>query len=193
MSEKIICSKEFHLGKIDLDGTGYKSYPVTIEMKLRHCGGEPTFTIAHDGTKIGTGMKTPEYDELAICGSIGTRIFGQCLDEIAKYADQLSIGAREKFRLLYVLWKHWHLNGLHAGTPEQEAAIKAWQACGNKYDYDAACDFLKQIDLYEVSFTGKTVGREYQAESYTYGHGWVIADLPEPVVELVKNLCRKEQ
>ena len=187
----VIKRKVFHLGNIDLCGTG-KRYPVTIQLQLTRCGGEPTFTVGRDGTKNYTGQKTPEYTELSISGSIGARFCGQCLDEIAIRAGDLCKPERETFRILYDLWKRWHLNGLHAGTPEQEEAVAEWRAAGNRYDYTAACDMLKERGLYEVTFTGKTVGRIYVNEPYRYGHAWVVEDLPESVVEEVMALCRKE-
>ena len=190
--EHTLIKKTFNLGKIDLYGAGRKNYPVRIELELRRCGGEPTFTRDPDGSRIYTGEKTPEYTELTISGSIGARIAGQCLDEIAERANDLREPERETFRRLYKLWKHWHLNGLHAGTPEQEEAVAEWKAAGNRYDYTAACDMLEERGLYEVPFTGKTVGRIYVNELYRYGHGWVVRDLPESVINEVMALCRKE-
>ncbi len=196
--EHTLCKKTFPLGKIDLYGRGRKINSVEIRLELTRRGGDATFTVRRDGTRDYTGNKTPEYTELTISGSVWNHIHtdicvgGQCLDTIAQKAKQLRKPERETFRILYDLWKHWHLNGLHAGTPEQEEAVAEWEAAGNRYDYTAACAMLKERGLYEVPFTGKTVGRMYVNEPYRYGHGWVVRDLPESVVEEVMVLCRKE-
>lgn len=183
--------KTLDFGKIDYTHTGRKAYPVTVEVELKKRGGEPTFTI-ENGERIPTGETTPEYLELTICGDIwNTRksdivAGGQCLDTIREYAGQLK--NRALFIELYKLWEAYHLNGMHAGTPEQEKAIKEWRKAGNSYDYTKACEMLKAAGLYEIPFTGLTVGKRYAGEPYKYGHGWVVEELPAAVVERVKQI-----
>lgn len=168
----------FKLGKIAYNGGTRKTNAVEITVELRNCGGEPTFA----------------YVELSICGDVWnvphTDIImgGQCLDYIAEYRDQLTPANRDLFDTLYDLWKKYHLNGMHAGTPKQEAAIHEWEAAGNRYDYRAVCKMLKERGLYEVKFTGKTIGRMYHNELYKYGHGWVVNDLPGDVLLKVEHL-----
>ena len=89
---------------------------------------------------------------------------------------------------IYKIWKRWHLNGLHAGTPEQEAAIEEWKASGNRYEYSAACEELKRRGLYTVNFTGLSVGRRYDNEPYTYGHGWIVQELPGDVLLYLEHI-----
>lgn len=184
----------FELGKIAYNGRARKTNMVEITVELQNCGGEPTFTIGKNGERIPTGKTTPEYVELSICGDIWNNTHtdilcgGQCLDTIAIFRKQLSPANRDLFDLLHDLWKKYHLNGMHAGTPEQEAAIHEWEAAGNRYDYKAACKMLKERGLYEVKFTGKTVGRMYHHEPYKYGHGWVVNDLPGDVLLKVEHL-----
>ena len=81
---------------------------------------------------------------------------------------------------------------MHAGTPEQEAAINEWEAAGNRYDYTAACNMLKEKGLYEVLFTGKTVGRMYNNEPYKYGHGWIVNDIPGDDLIRIEHLLSVE-
>lgn len=189
----------FHLGKIDARGTGRRVNEVTIDLELTKRGGDPTFTVAPDGTRNYTGNKTPVYTELSICGTAWNSAHtdciwgGQCLDMIAHVSQQMTERNRKTFRTLYGLWKNWHLNSMHAGTPEQEAAVKEWEAAGNRYDYDKACAMLNEIGLYEIPFTGKTVGRKYKNELYQYGHGWVVNDLPESVIEEIEALCAEQE
>ena len=183
--------KTFNFGKIAY--AGHKRInTVTVEVELRQKGGERTFTINPEtGEKTITGT-TPTYLELLICSDIWnarkTDIVcgGQCLDTIAQYKNQLE--DKDTFEVLYDLWRKYHLNSMHAGTPEQEAVIKAWESEGNTYDYKVACDVLKQKGLYEVNYTGLTIGKRYNNEPYKYGHGWVIQELPGDVVLKVEHL-----
>lgn len=185
--------KTFDFGKIDYTHTGRKAYPVTVEVELRKRGGEPTFTVK-GGKREYTGKTTPEYYELTLCGYVwNTRktdcvAGGQCLDTIRKYAGQLK--DRALFLELFRLWEAYHLNGMHAGTPEQEQAVEEWRKAGNRYDYTEACEMLKAAGLYEIPFTGLTVGKRYTGELYKYGHGWVVEELPAAVVDRVTELLK---
>lgn len=184
--------KTFNFGKIDFCGSGRKINLVTVTVELRRRGGKTTFTIDRKtGEKTITG-KTPEYVELSICGDVWNArrsdivCGGQCLDTIAEYRRQLS--DPELFDTLHGLWTKYHLNGTHAGTPEQEKAIEEWKAAGNKYEYTAVCEMLKQRGLYEVNYTGLSVGRRYENEPYKYGHAWLIQELPGDVLLKIEHL-----
>lgn len=153
---------------------------VTVDLELREKGGEAIFTI-DPATKERnyTGEHTPKYLELSICGDIwnktNTDIFcgGQCLDTIAEFVKT------PLFKEIYRFWKLYHLNGMHAGTPEQEAAIEAWEAQGNRYDYTKACEHLKSVGLYEVELNGKP---------YRYGSAWLHQDIPEADLARIKEI-----
>lgn len=168
--------KTFDFGKIDLCGTG-RRYPVTVTAELEQRGGDKVFRWDPVTREyIETGETTPEYIEFTASASIGARYGGQCLDEIDKHAAQLS--DLDTWKELYKFWKLYHLNGMHAGTPEQEKAIEEWKKAGNKYEYKKACEYLESVGLYEVEFSGKTVGRMYEKEPYLYGHAWIVQDIP---------------
>jgi len=70
---------------------------------------------------------------------------GQCLDSIAKAYPK-----DEMVRRIVKVWRLYHLNDTTAGLPEQEAAIKALTAAGNKDDYTAACEHLEGLGLLSV-------------------------------------------
>ena len=183
--------KTFTFGEIAYN-SNRRTNLVEIEVELRNRGGEDTFTIDRKtGAKTFTG-KTPIYTELSICGSVWncghTDILcgGQCLDTIAEYRDQLT--DPELFDELLQLWEKYHLNGMHAGTPEQEQAIEEWKTEGNRYDYDAVCEMLKMRGLYEVNYTGLSIGRRYENEPYKYGHAWLVQSLPGDVLLRVEHL-----
>ena len=182
--------KTLEFGKIDYNKSGRRNCLVTVDVELRERGGEKTFAIdPKTKEKIFTGNETPKYCELSICGNIWnprkTDIYcgGQCLDEIAKYVKN------PLFKEIYTLWKNYHLNGMHAGTPEQEKVIDEWKAKGNKYEYNAVCEYLKSINLYEVKYSGLSVGKRYNNELYKYGHGWIIQELPENVKNRIIEIC----
>lgn len=178
--------KVINFGKIDYNGSGRKNCPVTIELELRKKGGEEVFTLDAEGKKKYTGEITPVYYEFSVCGSIWnpskTDIYcgGQCLDKIAEYIkDPL-------FTEIYRLWKKYHLNGMHAGAPEQEEAIKKMGS--RQYNYKTVCEYLKNIDLYEVMYTGPSVGRMYDNELYKYGTAWLIQEIPESDLLRIKEI-----
>lgn len=182
--------KTFDFGKIAYPNPKRRANRVTVTVELEKRGGETTYTIDRaTGVKTVTG-KTPEYLEFSASALVWNQCNtdcvagGQCLDTIAKHARQLR--NRDLFMEIYDLWKTYHLNGMNAGTPEQEAAIKAWKEAGNHYDYDAACDYLKSIGLYEVNYTGLTIGRRFDNEPYKYGHGWIVNELPAEAVKRIE-------
>ena len=179
----------FKFGKIAaMNSRKENDAEVTVELRQR--GGEPTFTI-NPKTKEReyTGEKTPSYVELSICGTVWNKshtdcvMGGQCLDSMEKYLRH-----NPTFMKLYGYWKRYHLNGMHAGTPEQEAAINEWETAGNRYEYTAACEELKRRGLYTVNYTGLTVGKRYDNEPYTYGHGWIVNELPGDVLLDIEHM-----
>ena len=185
MRENIIAKKIFNFGKIDYLNRGRKNCAVDVTVELRECGGEPVL----DRNSNPTGEHCNTYIEFAASGRIWNHLHtdiyngGQHLDEIARYIKD------PVFREVYDFWKKYHLNGMNAGTPEQEAAVKEWEAAGNRYDYTAACDMLKSRGLYEVPLTANLVGtRKADGLPYKYGHGWVIAEIPENDLAKIKSL-----
>ena len=185
----------FDFGKIDFYRNGRKTNAVTVEMELRQRGGKKVYSVdPKTRERIETGETTPQYMELSICGYIWNNrktdcvCGGQCLDTIKEFLPQLS--GKGLFVEIYKLWKAYHLNGMNAGTPEQEKAVAEWLEAGNKYDYSAACEMLKTCGLYEIPFFGATTGRRYNGELYKYGHDWVISELPPCVMEKVENLIQ---
>lgn len=164
--------KTFNFGKIDYCGRGRKINSVDVEVELRDRDGYLELSIC---ASIWNGNHTD-----IICG-------GQCLDEIKEFRDNLK--NPELFDELYDLWRKYHLNGMKAGTPEQQEAVKKFLET-QQYDYEAICEYLKELGIYEIPFTGKTHGKDYNGELYRYGSGWVVEELPEEVVARVKELCQ---
>ena len=177
--------KTFNFGKIDYMGRGRKDCAVDVTICLEERGGEKV--LDKDGNF--TGNYCNKYVEFTASGNIWNHCHssiysgGQNLDEIAKYVKT------PLFKKIYTFWKKYHLNGLHAGTPEQEKAISVWKSNGNEYDYKKACEMLKNCGLYEVPLTADLIGtRKADGKPYRYGHGWVIDNIPEKDLEEIKNL-----
>lgn len=114
---------------------------------------------------------------------------GQCLDEIYEHRNELK--NKDLFVKVYKIWKQYHLNCLHAGTPEQELAIDEWEKKGNEYTYTKACNYLKSIGLYETNFTGRTQSKVYHNEPYTYGSEWVIKEIPKDVEKEIVRIIKE--
>lgn len=91
---------------------------------------------------------------------------------------QITINPRTDLQQKLVdYWDLLHLNDMHAGTPEQELALKY---CTSK-DYKERCEYLKSIGLYEVEWEGKP---------YRYGTGWLTYPLPKSLDEYWKELLQ---
>lgn len=186
--DNIIARATVDFGKIAFNHSGRKTNAADVEIELIEYGGDPTYDC--DGKA--TGRKTPQYTELHIRGEVWNTkhtdivMGGQCLESMKPYIHSAL------FNEIYELWSKYHLNGMHAGTPEQEAAIKAREErIGRHLTYDESCELLKEAHLYEVEYTGPSVGRMYDHEPYVYGHAWLIQDLPDDVVKRVIEITKE--
>ena len=166
-------TKVIELGKVDMEAYWSKSrdsknfeYPVTIEVTLKY---DPD--------------KGPVF---SACGNVWEKdrsdiiIGGQCFDTLA----QTDIANDPTFIEVYRLWKLYHLNDMHAGTPEQEDAIRQGVKNGElsrNADYTTTVQYLKEKNLYEVPLNGTT---------YRYGHAWLYEPIPEEDLNKIKELLK---
>lgn len=164
--------KQFELGKIDYMHMGRRNNAVDLEVELREDKyGRPVFSAR------GRIWNTRHTD--VVCA-------GQCLDEIVKRTiDLYANRTLDTFLYIYSLWKKYHLNDMHAGTPEQEEAVNKWKEAGNKYDYTEACKYLESIGLYEVpykslEFTG----------IYAYGSAWLYREIDSLDLRRIHKLMK---
>lgn len=156
--------KIIKFGKVDFNGSGRKINEVTIEIALRDTPKGPEFTACGNVWNL-------KHTDI-ICG-------GQCLDELLKFFKHNFL-----FNNIYNYWKKYHLNGMHAGTPEQEEAINNYLKLNNKkYDYAEVCDYLKSINLYEVKLDGSI---------YKYGHAWLYEPIPQDDLKAIRKLLTSE-
>lgn len=169
-----ISSGKLPLGKCDYNGTGNKNCAAYITWELEEAENGPEFSAQ---AEIWNPGKTDIY------------MGGQCLDEVLRYFRGSAKGKR-----IAEVWKQYHLNGMNAGLPAQTAAIKEWEAKGNRYEYDAVCNMLKAAGLYEIPLPeGVKATGGFPAvvvngtRGYRYGERWVYSSIPEAVIEEIKS------
>lgn len=153
-TETLIHQQTIDLGRVQFDDG---SYYVEVDVELTEQDGKLRASFS---------------------GSIGNWTAGQIQDEIQSNIDNFPDQKRVK-RILE-LWTLYHLNDMHAGTPAQEAIIRAYSADWEKAkqqgvnSYDWACALLQRFKML-------TVG------DYTYGHGWLYEPIPAEVIEEIKR------
>lgn len=99
--------------------------------------------------------------------------------ETANSSGQITFRpATDSQAALLKLWDTYHLNGMSAGTPEQNKAIEGLKP----YSYDAAVEILTKKNLLTV---------EHEGKPYTYGHGWIYKELPADIHSQVDALIEQ--
>jgi len=128
-----------------------------------------------------------KFIELSICGTLCEKrhnvwrevAWGQLVDSLWENFPEDKLAQK-----IVNVWSRWHLNGLRAGSREQEEFLysrfvgdtrtKKWR----DYNYDIACDALKNANLYVI--------KKHFSE-YTYGHAWLVEHLPSEVIAEVES------
>lgn len=95
---------------------------------------------------------------------------GQCLDELTP----LLVG-NHLFEELYDLWKKYHLNDMHPGTPKQEQALRKAHLTNWANDYTKCCEYLESINL-------------LYDDGYKFGSGWLKEEIPEEDLKRINKL-----
>lgn len=91
---------------------------------------------------------------------------GQCLEDARTLLPEK----------LSEIWERWHLNDMRAGTFSQEQALREVKDSFDRLSwYEQACDYLNSVGL-------------LYDNGYKYGTAWLTEELPEDVIEYVKNL-----
>lgn len=102
---------------------------------------------------------------------------GQCIDTMVAIANADKIDDKDFRNLLYKVaqwWKLYHCNDMHAGTPEQEKALRDAGLSEFANKYNECCEYLEKIGLLEV-------------RGYKFGTGWLTWDIPADVLEDMKQ------
>lgn len=153
-------NRTISFGKIDWYGHGRRNCRAEVVLRLEDTG---------QGAVFAAGAK--------VWNSRGTDIVrgGQCLDEL------LPLIPDPAFQEIVHLWRRYHRNDMHAGTPEQEAEVKRWLD-GRPYDYTAAREHLRQAGLLTV---------EHEGEPYTYGTGWIFEPIPADDLARIRDIIER--
>ena len=168
MEKDIIKKASIELCKVAINGNKKRSNLVTVNIELRRLeNGKPEFSAC------GTVWNATKTD-----GIRG----GQCIDELASpaYMKQYPKDIRDFMSELKYLWTNYHLNGMYAGTPEQERLVKAYfKKTGEGFEYGKAINYLKKIKKHIVLHNG---------QKYQYGSGWLTHDIPKADFERIEKL-----
>lgn len=106
---------------------------------------------------------------------------GQCFDSLLEEMKEQKVSISPTFQKIYDLWERWHLNDMRAGSPKQEAFIKANIPEGAR-GYENVCKKLKESNLLEDE------SYIYNGKPYKYGTAWLKEEIPAEVVAEIKAL-----
>lgn len=111
-------------------------------------------------------------------GLTSTNMGGQCLDDAVQHLGRCGLRC-EALESMVPIWKDWHLNCMHAGTPRQDACIDEYRRRHPdwRYDFTEACGILARVGLCEDD--------EYLVDGipYAYGSSWLYREIPDDVLE----------
>lgn len=96
---------------------------------------------------------------------------GQCIDVIEGLAQSGKIEKPDDCALIYKVvqwWKLYHLNDMHAGTPEQEKALLSVGLKDFANKYKECCDYLEKIGLLVV-------------RGHKFGCAWLKQEIPDEI------------
>jgi hypothetical protein len=81
-------------------------------------------------------------------------------------------------------WERWHLNDMTAGSPVQEAFLRAnpIKAVYPVSDYEEACKALAEAGL------NPDPNHLHKGEPYRYGTAWLTEEVPPRVIEWLFSL-----
>ncbi len=145
--------------------------------------------------RITIDIQLTERNILSITGTVwnaketDAETCGQCEETINKIiVSQASEPIKSLWNVIHYLWNNYHLNNLHAGTPEQKKLLK--QNPNRSYDNDV--EFLKQHDMLTVPAEQADPYRNKDSrligKPYTYGYSWLTYPIPEEVLAIVKAI-----
>lgn len=128
-----------------------------------------------------------ERPELSICAVEGPKANGTCIGACGQVRDGLVDPAFtpapgiDATRLREV-WDRWHLNGMKAGSPAQEAHLRA-------HPIDRAADHFKvATEALRAAGLQPDPGHLYNGKPYSYGSAWLHEEVPEDVLQWLHDL-----
>lgn len=161
------------LGKCDYNNSGRKNCEAAFTWELK----SGRFSLC---AEIWNPRKTDIY-----CG-------GQCIEEVLKYFPH-----DKHAQAMTRVWRQYHLNDMKAGSPAQEAHLKAnaaeWelaQANGvNHYDWALATLEAAGLQPDESFLYGGIEGQEHikERKPYSYGSAWLTESIPPAVIAEIES------
>lgn len=148
-----------NMGKIDYLNCGRKINKVTIEIELKEEEKGKVLSIS------GNVWNNRETDIL---------MGGQCLDELQGYYKNNLL-----FKKIYILWKQYHLNDMHAGSKKQEQFLQDNNIENWANNYDKTCDFLCRHNL-------------LYDNGYKFGETWQFWEIPQNDIEEIEKIIKGE-
>lgn len=145
-------NRTISFGEIDWYGHGQRDCSVEVKLRLEDTDQGAVFSAC-------TGI---------VCG-------GQCFEGLISFISDPA------FQEIVHLWRRYHLNDMHAGTPEQEAEVKRWLGA-RPYDYPAAREHLREVGLLTV---------EHEGKPYTYGTGWLFEPIPATDLARIRDIIER--
>ena len=153
-------------------------------MKLETIIYGPEFTTEQGNTD--RALYTVRFNEDTQAFSVCASYYaggGQCLDTLMKIYEEQNVFVPYNIALLTGLWEKYHLNDLHAGTPEQEDYLHSIGITGFANNYEKCCEELKKVNLYECEWKGK--------KSY-FGGSWFHWDIPAEEIERIYEILQNK-
>lgn len=149
------------------------------EKRLFWCGGQkPTHKIEVEFSLQGGrfSMSAGVWDRHPN-GKWREDTFGQCLDTVLELLPN-----DPTIKEMHEVWKRWHLNDMRAGSPAQEAWLRANPFPGHPHEhYTWACEELKKAGLQpDPNF-------QRDGKPYSYGSAWLLETLPPDIIEKIKG------
>lgn len=139
-----------------------------------------------DGKLSITGVEGPmtNGDCEGSCGQIDMHIREIVKSKgVSAYLAEFAEGWNEETLNKFLeVWDNWHLNDMVAGSPRQEAFLKANPVTDRLNYYDAACKVLADAGL--------NPDTEYlqDGKPYKYGHSWLKVEVPQNVLDFLEGL-----
>jgi hypothetical protein len=156
--------RTFWIGKIDYNNRGRDDCPVSITVKF-------------DGKRFSASgdIWMPSRRDCYACGQI--------IDEILGYFPNNPIVQK-----ISAIWSEWHLNDMTAGSPAQEAYLKANPVSYTypQSHYDEACKALEAAGL------NPDQNYNLNGKPYRYGTAWLTREIPDAVAAEIESLLRPE-
>lgn len=139
-----------------------------FNRKINVSGGYMTVEVKYKNGRLSLVGDIHQGDFRNSCGQVGDYLIDISKNHLANN------WTHRKLRVLYKVWKRYHLNDMRAGNHRQELFLRRMKKRGWVYtSYEDACKLLSQHNLYEDN-------------GYKYGHAWKSEPVPECILHWLR-------